>query len=60
MKKYMIVYSFTLGNGKKCTAALFADTEKETDAAVENVLAVYGTNPEVYIYTIYGYQLLYR
>ena len=60
MKKYMIVYSFRLSDGKKCTEALFADTEKEKDAAIEYVRVVYVTKTEVYIYTIYGYQLLFR
>ena len=60
MKKYMFVYNFTLSDGEKRTAAHFADTEKEVDSAVEQLQAVYEEDPEVYIYTIYGYHLLYR
>lgn len=58
MKKYMIVYE---GTGESCylPGALFADSEEEIDKFAEQLNEV-NMKYEVYIYTIYGYTLLYR
>lgn len=54
MKKYMIVY-----DGGDYNTAYFVDKEEEVDTLAE-VMLEDGVKYEVYIYTIYGYQLLYR
>lgn len=58
MKKYMIVYE---GSGEDfyLPGALFADSEEEIDKFAEQLNEV-SMKYEVYIYTIYGYKLLYR
>lgn len=58
MKKYMIAYE---GSGADfyLPGALFADSEEEIDKFEEQLNEV-SMKYEVYIYTIYGYKLLYR
>lgn len=58
MKKYMIVYE---GSGRDfyLPGAFFADSEEEIDKFAEQLNEV-SMKYEVYIYTIYGYKLLYR
>ena len=58
MKKYMIVYEGS-GGDFYIPGALFADSEEEIDKFAEQLNEV-GMKYEVYIYTIYGYTLLYR
>lgn len=58
MKKYMIVYE---GSGRDfyVPGALFANSEEEIDKFAQQLNEV-SMKYEVYIYTIYGYKLLYR
>lgn len=58
MKKYMIVY---VGSGGDFYLydALFADNEEEIEKFAEQLNEL-SLKYEVYIYTIYGYKLLYR
>jgi len=58
MKKYMIVYE-GFGGDFYLPGALFADSEEEIDKFEEQLNEVI-MKYEVYIYTIYGYKLLYR
>lgn len=58
MKKYMIVYEGT-GGDFYLPGALFADSAEEIDKFTERLNEI-SMKYEVYIYTIYGYKLLYR
>ena len=58
MKKYMIVYEGS-GGDFYLPGALFADSEEEIDKFAEQLNEV-SMKYEVYIYTVYGYKLLYR
>lgn len=58
MKKYMIVYEGS-GGDFYLPGSLFADSEDEIDKFAEQLSDV-NMKYEVYIYTIYGYKLLYR
>lgn len=58
MKKYMIVYEGSGGYFYR-PGTLFADSEEEIDKFAEQLNKV-SRKYEVYIYTIYGYKLLYR
>lgn len=58
MKKYMIVYEGS-GGDFFLPGALFADGEEEIDKFAEQLNNI-SVKYEVYIYTIYGYKLLYR
>ena len=57
MKKYMIVYE-GIGGDFYLPGALFAESEEEIDKFAEQLNEV-RMKYEVYIYTIYGYKLLY-
>lgn len=58
MKKYMIVYEGS-GGDFYLPGAIFADNKEEIEKFEEqlNEVSIYY---EVYIYTMYGYKLLYR
>lgn len=58
MKKYMIVYEGSAGDFY-LPGALFADNEEEIEKFAEQLNEA-SIKYEVYIYTIYGYTLLYR
>lgn len=58
MKKYMLVYESS-GEDFYLPGALFADSEEEIEKFAEKLNEV-TLKYEVYIYTIYGYKLLYR
>lgn len=58
MKKYMIVYEGS-GSDFFIPGTIFADSEEEIDKFAEQLTGV-SLKYEVYIYTIYGYTLLYR
>ena len=58
MKKYMIVYEGS-GGDFYLPGALFADNEEEIEKFAKQLNEV-SIKYEVYIYTIYGYKLLYR
>lgn len=58
MKKYMVVYEGS-GGDFYLPGALFADNKEEIEKFEEQLDEV-SIMYEVYIYTIYGYKLLYR
>ena len=58
MKKYMVVYEGS--GGDFCLpGALFADSEEEIEKFTEQLKEI-SMKYEFYIYTVYGYKLLYR